>query len=600
MELLALVGAGAVGYHMLKKDVTTQKQTPIQDLQMEHPLTSPYRNPLAKHVYTANRVEEVNHEMQRMAERKIKSEEALKNIDYTNVTAYDPEKGRIIRGKEIPQSTAIDPSKMQHKDTAEVEKALASLRKEVDSKLQPAFKGLVPKGAYDPNSTATQVKLEMFSGVPSTEDAGTFAKQRREKLNDDFLQNFRVNIFQKNNVYDVDDLNDRVKQSLGSKQFNKDYESVVKQQRVVPNVNELMRAKARDIDETRNKLNPKKVYESVIVGGQKGQERAPLPPSPVNRWELLKINTVEDFYPVPNEGHRKPVQLGEHHIEESRLMESYEVEPQGPPGFNNLYNSDSRVESTQRLDDDTIRNRDAMLQSRVYDASDERLNVYDAKPVALHLPPMIGDYNFKEDRSRMNLKLGNGMGGVVSGQNPSKFGQVIRERVTAPMSIDRTELRIQGVTQDYGIVNTDFRKSQQWERKAEYVKPGAIYNEFASSNKTGFYRELGQKGAEGVQLKKELGDTFRFHPGLDRGENPARMSPTLTEQKRELSVVSFGLPSASRLAKESQVERMIPLKPEKEQVLPYSFAVKRQYTPQSQRPQTNYKIKNRPMAQGRF
>lgn len=154
--------------------------------------------------------------------------------------------------------------------------------------MQPFFGSSVKQPSVgDGNS---QVQLELFTGMPSSDNMGTYA-QKREVLNappSNPESPFRSNVYQVKELYD---------RSLSTLKPSYDHMTPVQSFRDAPMRGESVRILPASIDQTRGPLNKQVTYSGVMVSGQKGSTRAMLPSIGKNRWSLLKENEVSDLLP---------------------------------------------------------------------------------------------------------------------------------------------------------------------------------------------------------------------------------------------------------------------------------------------------------------
>lgn len=593
MEFIALVGLGAIGYHLIKSDQRMERPR-------HHTLHT--RDGEREYMDMAKFGQTVDQRMKDMAKRKYEVErvnrEKMEQSQSDVIAAYDPEIGKLPDSRVQYRSEEKGVSVFDEAESKKRDDMLDAFRNEFDSKLKPMFKGEV-KGMNDGGS---QVKLERFSGVPSSEDAGTYPKRREERVNDRELE--KVNIFTLRNpfVRDSIDTKDRMQQALGSMRWKSD--GRLEQTRDAPTVNTMVRSHAKTIDDTRGPLNPKISYGGVIVGGQKGQERAPLPPKPVNRWELLKVNTEDDFY-QDQSWLRYPTQIGEHQIMDARLMEEYEGgEQTGPPKLFLGYDNDINLKSASNTVQAQVANKDGLVQDRMYEGyvSGERRE-YSNKPNALNMPGMYENhYNFKVDKTRMSSDVPTIQGGALSGQVGTREGKNVREKMSAPKDYndERMDVRIQSAVRSIAP-GTD---QVMYDQKPEFVKSDAVFRSKSEApmGATGYVKQHMKGSTEAAKLREEYGDTFRMNPGLERVDEGARIAPVLGLQKKSLHTFSYGLPNAANLQKQAELdgpsERAVyGMKPDvHESSIPQN---RKMYIGSPRQNTPSHTFKNRPVAKGR-
>lgn len=601
MEFIALVALGAIGYHLIKNDSKRESDEYTLVNDDSHTNHANHNN----FIYRSNVKGHVDRKLMSMAKKKFEAENMMKQKQsestWSSVTAFDPEMGKLPDMKHIPETKCLgvltDECQIKMR-----EEMLENMRSKFDSALKPMFKGEA-KGNYDSGS---QVKLERFSGVPSTEDAGSFPKQRRETINDRPLE--KVNIFTLQNpfVRDSIDSKDRMIQSLGSLRYSKNNESVIEQHTEIPSVGMMARVRAKTVDELRGPLNQKEVYSSVVVEGQKGQERAPLPPKAVNKWELFKENTVDDFY-QDQSWLRQPTQFGDLQLLETRLMEEYEMEAEdnGPrKGFLG-HDGNININAAMNTVNAEVANKDGLLQHRIYNNYDDRMA--ENKPTALNLPPMFGDYNFKTDKTKETNDVII-QGGAVAGQNPVPLGRTVREKLAAPREYqnDRMKVQIQSAVKSIAPGTDDV----DYDTKPEYFKSDAVYQSTKTMGATGYVKQFTNQETNFKELPAEYGDTFRMNPGVERLDSGARMVPVLGSQKRGLNTFSYGLPNAVQLKGQAEIKhvkrKIYGMKPDvdehQKQNQNYALGNRRSYvgSPIIEPHKSAHTMRNKPQATGRF
>ena len=153
--------------------------------------------------------------------------------------------------------------------------------------MQPMFGSMVKQtGVENANS---QVLLERFTGMPSTDDQGTY-RPRQEVLNP--LPNnpdplARANISQA-------DIYSRAQSTMKS---SHEYVNPVASFRDLPLQSDSIRILPYDIDQTRGGQHKQITYEGVMIPGQKGSTRGMLPNMRENRWDLLQETQFTDLNP---------------------------------------------------------------------------------------------------------------------------------------------------------------------------------------------------------------------------------------------------------------------------------------------------------------
>lgn len=152
--------------------------------------------------------------------------------------------------------------------------------------MQPMFGKMIRQpGVSNENS---QVLLERFTGMPSSDDQGTY-RERREVLNP--LPNNPENP-QRANINQVTDLYARAQ--TGVKPTN-EYITPVKSFRDAPLSTDQLRILPPNIDQTRGAGKEQVTYAGVLIPGQKGSTRGMLPNMRDNRYDMLTETTGADF-----------------------------------------------------------------------------------------------------------------------------------------------------------------------------------------------------------------------------------------------------------------------------------------------------------------
>lgn len=154
--------------------------------------------------------------------------------------------------------------------------------------MQPMFGGMIKQPSV--SNENSQVLLEKFTGIPSSDNQGTYS-EKREVLNP-FPNNpeslIRANITQVGDLYQRAQFG--VKDSHEFQTNVKSFKDLPFQQdtRVLPS----------NIDATRGANNQQVTYEGVMVPGQKGSNRGFLPNIRENKFSLFEEKTT--FHMNPN------------------------------------------------------------------------------------------------------------------------------------------------------------------------------------------------------------------------------------------------------------------------------------------------------------
>src|SRR6478609_2480976 len=206
-----------------------------------------------------------------------------------NTAAYNPDTGKpftIATTQNIDTSPMFRPSSYSTLATefAGPVSLLTGLPLEMThANMNPMFGKMVRQpGVSNENS---QVLLEMYTGMPSSDDQGTY-RQKREVINP--LPNNPENL-QRANINQVSDFVQRVSSSIKP---SHEYKTPVKAFRDLPMKNDV-----RIIPTTG--VNKKQVtYGGVMIPGQKGSTRPMTPNMRDNRWDLLHETKNEDLVPT--------------------------------------------------------------------------------------------------------------------------------------------------------------------------------------------------------------------------------------------------------------------------------------------------------------
>ncbi len=166
--------------------------------------------------------------------------------------------------------------------------------------MQPMFGANVyQSSAEDANS---QVRLERFTGLPSTDDQGTY-RNKVEVMNP--LPN-NPDSLSRANISQVADIYERAQTSVKP---SHEYITPVQAVRDAPMQADAIRILPYDIDQTRGALNKQVTYEGVMIPGQKGSTRGMLPNARDNPWDLSKMTSIKDFAPNRAVGNGKNLTL---------------------------------------------------------------------------------------------------------------------------------------------------------------------------------------------------------------------------------------------------------------------------------------------------
>ena len=187
----------------------------------------------------------------------------------SSIHAIDPATGKRVKsGGIVPDFTSneFEPSKPID-PTAQVSLLSGLPLDMAHGNMQPMFGSAVRQTpAGNQNS---QVLLEKYSGVPSSDNQGTYSKRKEVENGAPSGPVQRPNLLNVNQLVDYYERN-VIKQSKeyetpkGLQPF-RDIPTPIDQSLFMPNV------------DTRNALNPLTVYEGVVIPGQKGSTRATLP-----------------------------------------------------------------------------------------------------------------------------------------------------------------------------------------------------------------------------------------------------------------------------------------------------------------------------------
>ena len=218
----------------------------------------------------------------------------------TNTAAYDPQSGHALLSDSL--SNVIDDSPMfrefrstgfKHTGqdaTSEFGMPVSMLTgmplDMTHANMQPMFGKMIRQPAV--SNENSQVLLEKFTGMPSSDDQGTYREKREVLLappnNPDNLE--RANINQ------VKDMYERVQ--FGVKPSS-EFVSPVKSFRDSPLATDQIRILPPNIDELRGPGKKQVTYEGVMVSGQKGSTRGMIPQMRENKFEMMTETKGKDF-----------------------------------------------------------------------------------------------------------------------------------------------------------------------------------------------------------------------------------------------------------------------------------------------------------------
>lgn len=196
-----------------------------------------------------------------------------------NVAAYNPQTGRPLETTvaNVDASPMFRPAAFQQRisEFGAPVSLLTGLPLDVThANMNPMFGKMVRQpGVSNEN---TQVLLERYTGVPSSEDQGTYGV-KREVLNP--LPSNPENP-QKANIQQVADLYQRAAWSIKP---SHDYQTPVKAFRDMPMKSDV-RIMPLSIDQMRGALHKQVTYSGVMIPGQKGSTRPMMPNMRKNPW----------------------------------------------------------------------------------------------------------------------------------------------------------------------------------------------------------------------------------------------------------------------------------------------------------------------------
>lgn len=157
--------------------------------------------------------------------------------------------------------------------------------------MQPMFGGMVRQQGVDNENPL--VRLELFTGQPSTIDQGTY-RQKREIVNP--MPNNPDNL-QRANINQVGDIYARAQSGVKP---SKEYVTPVKSFRDAPMDSSSLRILPLNIDATRGVGKEQITYSGQMIQGQMGSTRGMLPNIRDNKFSLLTETNTKDY--VPSKG----------------------------------------------------------------------------------------------------------------------------------------------------------------------------------------------------------------------------------------------------------------------------------------------------------
>jgi hypothetical protein len=329
MEILIIGSVCALGYHMNKNGKQGRPSKPV--------IISPNRQPSGSVIYDSDRVNEVDNYVRNLAAGKhadrvrqmfpnewnkpinivpndlqsdrptpittLNSDGTAANRFHenvriatsrnTNTAAYNPETGNPLETKmqDVETSPMFRAAGFQQQPTSEFGKQISLLTglpiDMTHANMNPMFGKMVKQPAVGNDNT--QVLLERYTGVPSSDDQGTF-RRRREVINP--LPSNPENP-QRANILQLSDLYQR---SADSVKPSHEFKTPIKSFRDLP-----MKTKTRvlpqTIDDVRGPLRKQITYSGVMIPGQKGSTRGMLPNMRGNRWDLSRVTNEDELVP---------------------------------------------------------------------------------------------------------------------------------------------------------------------------------------------------------------------------------------------------------------------------------------------------------------
>lgn len=328
---MLIIGSACVIGHMLNKD---GKQSRNVNKKMQ---ISPNRLPPGTIIYDSDRVSEVDNYMRNLAAAKHgekikqtypldydkpvdifandgKGDSPVELLDLSggvgsakqhfsnnvmqgvstnlNAAAYNPENGQaftttISNVDSSPMFRTSQLSAMTSEYASPVSLLSGQPLDMTHANMNPMFGKMVKQpGVTNENS---QVLLEMYTGMPSTDDQGTY-RSKREVENP--LPTNPENP-QRANMTQISDLYQRA--SWGVKPSH-EFKTPVKAYRDLP-MKDDVRIMPASIDEVRGLNNKQVTYSGVMIPGQKGSTRPMLPNMRSNKWQLTSETKKEDLMP---------------------------------------------------------------------------------------------------------------------------------------------------------------------------------------------------------------------------------------------------------------------------------------------------------------
>lgn len=210
-----------------------------------------------------------------------------------NIAAYNPETGHPFEttAANVDSSPMFRPAAFQQQRTLEFTGPVSLLTDSpldmTHANMNPMFGKMVRQPGVSNDNT--QVLLERYTGVPSSEDQGTYS-MKREVLNP--LPSNPENP-QRANIQQVSDLYERAAFFVKP---SHEYQTPVKSFRDLPMKSDV-RIMPLSIDQVRGALRKQFTYSGVMIPGQKGSTRPMMPNLRKNRWDLLKETKAEDLLP---------------------------------------------------------------------------------------------------------------------------------------------------------------------------------------------------------------------------------------------------------------------------------------------------------------
>lgn len=339
---LAIMGVGcALGYYINRDG----KQNRTSTTNNQNVMISPNRQPQGPLIYDSNRVQEVDEYVREIAAKKhaekvkrmFSYDEPVRKDIYANddknegpaaladisggnfadaipeqfkqnvktsvktninASAFDPQSGQALAGfASNPES--IDSSPMfrsagfkqpgqdaLHEFGGNVSLLSGQPTNMSHGNMNPMFGSSVKQPSV--SNENSQVLLEHMTGMPSSDDQGTY-RQKREVINP--MPNNPDNL-RRADISQVGDLWSRAQSSIKP---SNEFISPVKAFRDAPMNTSQLRILPLNIDQTRS-VNKKQVtFSGVMVPGQKGSMRGMLPAKPTNKYDLSYETNVNNL-----------------------------------------------------------------------------------------------------------------------------------------------------------------------------------------------------------------------------------------------------------------------------------------------------------------